>query len=195
MDHFVSISAVCSLQCVILVSCSCAFPLVHGCLDSSLTFLCTLRTFMSLCASCALVLLYSLCGTKAFWPVRVRPQPHWVQGNAARPLDISIYEPYSCFVFCRLIVLALSTFFRPAACLASSLRVAFSCFLVRSAPYGFSRIRTRSTYLALSTCSQHRRSRHGVSLLVFAASLSDLIHWCWIISFSSAQAVRGCELP
>ena len=99
-------SVVCSLQCVFLVRCVCAFPLVLGCIESSLTRLNTPRSFMSLCASCALVLLYSLCGTKAFWPVRVRPQPHWVQGNAARPMDISIYEPHSCFCFVALVVFA-----------------------------------------------------------------------------------------
>ena len=119
-------------------------------------------------------MLYSLFGTKAFWPVRVRPQPHWVQGNTARPLDISIYEPYSCdtLVSRRLWPSALgrgSVHFGAAACLCtrrwtiefvsfrvlslgcscsehflsincllwSSLRVAFSCSLVRSAPYGF----------------------------------------------------------
>ena len=79
---------------------------------------------MSLCASCALVLLYSLYGTKAFWPVRVRPQPHWVQGNTARPLDISIYEPYSCdtLVSRRLWPSALgrgSVHFGAAACLCT----------------------------------------------------------------------------
>ena len=64
-----------------------------------------------------MALLYYSCGTKAFWPVRVFPQPHCVHSSAARPLDMSIYEPnlgffvvfvrscffYAClFTFCRL---------------------------------------------------------------------------------------------
>ena len=133
------------------------------------------------------MLLYPFCGTKAFWSVRVLPQPNCVYGNAARPLDMSIYEPNSCslsFLF----VLAFPKHAHSLVLLALWVALLWLSQESRFDPHT----------LAASSCIVIRPTHFGCADLRAASMASFLRHLCSSFAASSPSCFccyRLCLRP
>ena len=143
-----------------------------------------------MCIMCSCVALLSLWHQSILACEGSSP---WVQGNIAWPMDISIYEPHSCFVFAALAGLVFSMLV-PYCLSCEQHVVAFSCFLVRFA----SRIRSRSTFWALSTCSMLQRFHYCVWLLsrlhLFCRTARALVSSCRKVDGPSWAHLAGDAL-